>query len=207
MKLNFKFLTFCLIATLLAISYRPEMFATKKKPLGYKPKTSTAAISLAKVPVPKTIKQGTIIAPKAGTSATINELLTLIKPAYFVVYENKASRSAHNFPALDTWLQENLNTTVTLKNNPQQISLIQQNGALPTQTYINNLSKYPALKNFLQTVLNRYSKLLVSFSVTVDGKEYNVFLADPWPGKIKIGGRIFSVPAYTNVLTKWKVSE
>jgi hypothetical protein len=167
MKVNFKFLTFCLITTFLAVSYQPGMPALKKKTsskktsskktgkkkTGYKPKTYSPAElrdqriyknvrNNSNIP---TIQQGRIMAPSDGTTKTINEWLRLIqsrnRSAYFLVYDpnKKGSYSARNYGFDEAWLRENGDIRVTVGVNRNQVEIIQKNGALPTQAQINKV--------------------------------------------------------------------
>lgn len=202
MKIDFKVLTFCLIAMLLITSYRTATHAP----------TSTGSL----------IRQGSIPAPMAGSSWQIKNLFALINTNnpqqssnFIVTVDGINSYGAAKF-GFDAYWAKNNATVVTLIRDVAQIKRLVSRGVLPNSSNLSAASlKSRQLGLLFQYISNNFPKIMLYFYAVspTDGKTYKLYIADPCPGKTNwsmiIQGRLnpqTSIPAYTNVLNKWWVN-
>ena len=212
MKISLRFLTFCLIATLLMTSYRAAVRA---------------------VPIQANMPQ----APAAGQQYTIAQLFALINTSnsyrglplssnFIYTPDGINSYGASGLGFTADWAQNNT-TSVTLIQDQGQVNNLIKRGVLPSASSLTTAAKIlsktkkgtPLYKNLvsLQQVLQslkNFPKIMLYFNAVspVDGNTYKLYITDPCPGATNWGlilsGRLnpqTNIPAYTNVLSHWNV--
>ena len=219
MNINFKFLTFCLITILLVASYRTATHAKTA------PRNRTTTTSKSKTTSSKTslIRQGSIQVPTAGSSWQIKDLFALINKnnpqqnSNFIITDSTGenSYSAGNVGFDANWAKNNT-TSVKLFRDDFQVRKLISRGVLPNSANLTAASlKSRQLGLLFKHISDNYPKLMLYFEAVslTDNKTYKLYIADPCPGKTNwtmvIQGRLnpqTSIPAYTNVLSKWKVN-
>jgi hypothetical protein len=221
MNINFKFLTFCLITILLVASYRTATHAKTA------PRNRTTTTSKSKTTSSKTslIRQGSIQVPTAGSSWQIKNLFALInknnpqQTSNFIITDstgaNSYSAASVGFDA--DWAKNNT-TSVKLFRDDFQVRKLISRGVLPSPAVLNNLRKNASKSQTYQLfkhISDNFPKIMLYFEAIspTDNKAYKLYIADPCPGRTNwtmvIQGRLnpqTSIPAYTNVLSKWKVN-
>lgn len=218
MNINFKFLTFCLITVLLVASYRTATQAV----ITTKGKSNTKNLTTSSN-TPSLIRQGNIQVPTAGSSWQINDLFTLInknnpqQTSNFMITDSTGenSYSAESVGFDKAWAKNNT-TYVKLYRDDFQIRKLVSRGVLPNSATVAAASiKSRQLGLLFKHISDNYPKLMLYFEAIspTNNKKYKLYLADPCPGKTNwkmvIQGRLnpqTNIPAYTNVLSKWKVN-
>ncbi|KKQ11449.1 MAG: hypothetical protein US22_C0026G0008 [candidate division TM6 bacterium GW2011_GWF2_36_6] len=221
MNINFKFLTFCLITMLLVASYRTATQATTA------PRSRTTAASKSRTTSSRSslVRQGNIQVPTAGSSWQIKDLFALINKnnpqqnSNFIITDNTGenSYSAGNVGFDANWAKNNT-TSVKLFRDEFQVRKLISRGVLPSPAVLNSLrgnaSKSQTYQLF-KHISDNFPKIMLYFEAVspTDNKAYKLYIADPCPGRTNwtmvIQGRLnpqTSIPAYTNVLSKWKVN-
>lgn len=222
MNINFKFLTFCMITMLLVVSYRTATHA-KTAP---RSRTDTAPKSKSTTSSkPSLIRQGNIAAPKSGSSWKIKDLFALINKnnpqqnSNFIITDDTGtnSYSAQNVGFDANWAKNNT-TTVKLFRDDFQVRKLVSRGVLPSPAILNALRENTPKAQIYQLfkhISDNFPKILLYFEAVspTDNKKYKLYITDPCPGKTNwtmvTQGRLnpqTSIPAYTNVLSKWKVN-
>lgn len=213
MKISLRFLTFCLITTLLITSYR-------------------AAVRAAPINTP--------VAPMAGQQYTIAQLFAIINTSnansglplssnFIYTPDGVNSYGAAGLGFTAAWAQNN-NTVVTLMQDQWQVQNLKNRGVLPnasvmkalrnaisnasTQKNTSRLAQLQQISNLLNNISNNFPKIMLYFNAVspTDGRTYNLYITDPCPGNTNwgliISGRLnpqTNIPAYTNVLSHWSV--
>lgn len=202
MKIDFKVLTFCLIAMLLVTSYRTATHAP----------SNTGSL----------IRQGNIPAPMAGSSWKIKDLFALINKNnpqqnsnFIITTDGINSYGASKFGFDADWAKNNT-TVVRLVQDVAQIKKLIARGVLPNNSNLSTASlKSRQLGLLFKYISDNFPKIILYFTAVspIDGKTYKLYIADPCPGKTNwsmvIQGRLnpqTNIPAYTNVLNKWWVN-
>lgn len=204
---------------LLVASYRTATQAVTPS----KSKTSTSKSKTTTKSTPSLIRQGNIQAPTAGSSWQIKNLFALInknnpqQTSNFMITdstgENSYSASSVGFDK--DWAKNNT-TSVQLYRDDFQVRKLVSRGVLPNSANLAAASiKNRQLGLLLRHISDNYPKLMLYFEAVspTNNKTYKLYIADPCPGKTNWGmviqGRLnpqTNIPAYTNVLSKWKVN-
>jgi hypothetical protein len=168
------------------------------------------------------IRQGNIQAPGAGTRWMIKDLSALINTNnpqgssnFIITTDGVNSYGAAKFGFDTNWAKDNTNI-VTLNQDIAQIRRLISRGVLPNNSNLSTASlKNRQLGLLFKHISNNFPKIMLYFTATspTDGKIYKLYITDPCPGKTNwtmvIQGRLnpqTNIPAYTNVLSKWRVN-
>jgi len=145
MKVNFKFLTFCLIAMLLVVSYRKTINARNTRP------TANYAIKQGRISFPKagTYKLGSLFALINGLDRNLKNEVVFSDTNYpnlnstFIITDKdgKNSYSAKNVGFDKAWAKANANKDVRLTSDPAHVNNLKARGVLPSNLLLNDLNK------------------------------------------------------------------
>lgn len=220
MKISFKFLIFCLIAAFLIVSYHAEVKAQVQAPTAGQSYTIGYLFNLINTNNPQKTSNFICMIPDPNQVQNMPNTSASI-----------SSYGANQFGFTSAWVEQNTNTVVTLKQDLVHVQRLINGGVLPSTTNLANLQGKAAYI-YAQQLSNNFPKILLYFTavspyvyvtpninkpkvkVNINpyaGKTFNLYITDPCPGStnwnliVRFSQPQYYMPAYTNVLSKWKV--